>query len=157
MSDNAIFTLIFTGVWCLVGVVFLGVGIGFRRSFLKREERLRARTSGTVAEVVRRVRQGSNGASVNWYPIVEFEVDGHRISLESDEGGGRKAFYEGQPVEVLYDPDDPSCFRLEGRNATQMLGNIFLVVGLGCIAIGVAVGLIVNAASPNIHFNNHTR
>ena len=157
MSDLAIFTLVFTGVWCLVGVVFLGVGIGFRRSFLRREERLRARTNGTITEMVRRVRHGSRGASVYWYPIVEFEADGRRISLESDEGGGRKAFYEGQPVEVLYDPDDPSCFRLEGRNANQLLGNIFLVVGLGCIAIGVAVGLFVNAASPRIHFNNHTR
>ena len=64
---------------------------------------------------------------------------------------------EGQPVEVLYDPDDPSCFRLEGRSATSLLGNIFLAVGLGCIAIGVAVGWIVNAASPGIHFINHTR
>ena len=157
MSDNAAFTLIFTGVWCLVGVIFLGVGIAFRRSFLKKEERLRARASGTITEVMRRVRHGSDGASVNWYPIVEFEAEGRRISLECEEGGGRKAFYEGQPVEVLYDPDDPSCFRLEGRSATSLLGNIFLAVGLGCIAIGVAVGWIVNAASPGIHFINHTR
>ena len=76
--------------------------------------------------------------------VVEFEADGRRISLESDEGGGRKRFYEGQRVGVLYDPDDPTCFRLEGRSTTRLVGNIFLTVGLGCFAIGVIVGWIVN-------------
>ena len=144
MSDSGMFTLIFTGIWCLVGVIFLCVGIGLRRGFLKKEERLRARASGTVAEVVRRTHHSSDGDSVSWYPIVEFEAEGRRISLEYDEGGGRKTFYEGQGVEVLYDPDDPACFRLEGRSTTLMVGNIFLAVGLGCVAIGVIVGLVVS-------------
>ena len=144
MTDSGLFTLIFTGVWCLVGLVFIAVGIGLRRSFARREERLRTRATGTITEVVRRVSHGSDGESVSWYPIVDFEADGRRISLESDEGGGRKRFYEGQAVEVLYDPDDPACFRLEGRSATLLLGNIFLAIGLGCVAIGIAAALIVN-------------
>lgn len=144
MADGALFTLIFTGVWCLVGLVFIGVGIGLRRSFYRREERLRARAPGTVTEVVRRVSHSRDGGSVSWYPIVDFEAEGQRISLEWDEGGGRKRFYEGQAVEVLYDPDDPSCFRLEGHGATRLLGNVFLAVGLGCVAIGVVAALIVN-------------
>ena len=144
MPDRGLFTLIFTGVWCLVGVIFLAVGFALRRSFLRKEERLRARATGTVTEVVRRVSHSSDGDSDSWYPIVSFEADGRAISLESDVGGGRKRFYEGQTVEVLYDPDDPSCFTLEGLDPTRLLGRVFLGVGLGCVAIGLVAALAVN-------------
>lgn len=140
MSDTAMFTLIFTGTWCLVGLIFLCVGLAMRKSALNREERLRARTSGTIIEVVRHGR--ANGAG--WFPIVEFEADGKRISLESRDGGGAKRFYEGQAVEVLYDPDDPACFQLEGMNTVRLVGTIFTWVGLGSIAVGLIVALIVN-------------
>ncbi len=144
MTDTGMFTLIFTGVWCLVGAVFLAVGFGLRRSFLRREERLRARAEGTVTEVVRRVNSSSSGSSAAFYPIVDFDANGRRVSLECTDGGGRKTFFEGQTVGVLYDPDDPACFRLEGRETLNLLGRVFLGVGLACIAIGLIVGLGVN-------------
>ena len=143
MPDNAVFSVVFTGVWCLVGVIFLGVGIALRCSFLRKEERLRARATGTVVEVVRREHRSSDGNSVNWYPIIEFDADGRTLSLECEDGGGRKSFYEGQRVEVLYDPDDPSCFRLEGRSSVGLLGRVFVIVGLLCIALGAVVGALV--------------
>ena len=142
MNSASLFAVIFSGVWCLVGTVFLGVGIGLRRSALRREERLRARAEGTVTEVVRRVG-GSDRGSVTWYPIVDFNADGRRVSLECADGGGRKRFYEGQRVEVLYDPEDPACFRLEGNDPGRLTGNIFFGVGLGCIAIGLIAALLV--------------
>ena len=140
MSDTAMFTLIFTGTWCLVGLIFLCVGLAMRKSALNREERLRARTSGTVIEVVR--HGGANGAG--WFPIVEFEADGRRLSLESQDGGSARSFYEGQSVEVLYDPDDPASFQLEGMDTARLVGTIFLWVGLGSIAVGLIAALIVN-------------
>lgn len=148
MTDTQMFILIFTGVWSLVGVIFLAVGLGLRAAFRRREERMRARAAGTVVEVVRRM--GNDSAA--FYPIVEFEADGRKISLESSDGGGRKRFYEGQSVEVLYDPDDPSQFMLEGFNALAIVGKVFLIIGLACIAIGVIVGVAVNATAGGFHF-----
>ncbi len=142
MGNANLFVVMFTGIWCLVGAVFLGVGIGLRRSALRREERLRARAEGTVTEVVRRAG-GSGHDSAAWYPIVDFDADGRRVSLECADGGGRKRFYEGQRVEVLYDPDDPACFRLEGNDLGRLIGNIFFGVGLGCIAVGLIAALLV--------------
>lgn len=143
MSGETLFLIIFTGVWCLVGVIFLGVGLGLYRGAKRREERLRARTDGVIVEVARHVRGSSDSRSVSWHPIVEFEVDGHTVSLESEGGDWRKRFYEGQHVGVLYDPDDPSCFRLEGRDIQAFVGKIFLGVGALCVAIGVDAVLIV--------------
>ena len=153
MTDTRLFTLLFTGTWCLVGAIFLCVGIGLRRSFARREERLRARAEGVVAEIVRRERRDSDGRGVSWYPIVEFEADVRKISLECGDGGGRKTFYEGQRVEVLYDPDDPSVFRIEGHGTTRLLGNIFLAVGLVCVAIGVIAGWAIHTFSAGIHID----
>ena len=155
MNDLDLFIILFSGIWCLVGGVFLAVGIGLRRSFVRREERLRTRATGTITEVVRRVSHGSDGESVSWYPIVEFTADGRRVSLESDEGGGRKRFYEGQSVEVLYDPDDPTCFRLEGRSIVSLLGRIFLAVGICCIAIGLIAALVAKAVGSRFSINMH--
>ncbi len=151
MSDSSLFILIFSGTWGLLGVIFLIVGFGLRRSFLRKEERLRARATGTVTEVVRRVSHSSDGTSPSWYPVVDFEADGRKISLESSDGGGRKRFYEGQRVEVLYDPDDPTCFRLEGVATANRVGKIFLGVGLACIAIGLIAALIVSRNPSRIH------
>ena len=145
MFDRGLFTLIFTGTWCLVGVVFLGVGLGLRRRCLRREERQRARASGTVAEVVRRVDHASDRTSVSFHPVVAFEVDGRKISLEAADGDWRKRYCEGQGVEVLYDPDDPSCFRLEGFDPLRLLGRVFLWIGLGAVAVGLIAAVVVRA------------
>ncbi|MBQ3425448.1 MAG: DUF3592 domain-containing protein [Clostridia bacterium] len=145
MNERTLFILLFTGIWCLAGLVFLCVGIGFLRSARRREERQRARAEGVVIEVVRRVSHDRDGSSVSFYPIVEFEADGRRISLESESGGGRKRFYEGQKVQVLYDPDDPACFDLEGYGSRRLLGRISLGSGLVCIAIGTIVALVIGA------------
>ena len=144
VDDVGLFTLIFTGTWCLLGVIFLCVGIGLRRSAARRDERLRARAQGTVTEVVRRVGGSYGKSGPAWYPIVDFNADGRTVSLECAEGGGRKSFYEGQSVEVLYDPDDPSCFRLDGRDTLALVGRVFFWIGLACVAVGAGVGLLVN-------------
>ncbi|MBQ6374791.1 MAG: DUF3592 domain-containing protein [Clostridia bacterium] len=133
MNDNGLFILMFTGIWCLVGGIFLCVGIAMRRRWLLKDERMRARSSGTIVEVVRRTSRDS----ASFYPIVEFEADGRRISLESSSGGGRKRYYEGQAVEVRFDPDDPTCFEIEGDNTMNTISLIFPIVGAICIAIGV--------------------
>ena len=145
LNENALFILAFTGVWCLVGAVFLCVGIGLRRAAIRREERQRARAEATVVQVLRRVNRGYHSRGYSWHPVVRFEVDGRAVCLESGEGFGSKRFCEGQTVEVLYDPDDPACFRLEGRDLLMLLGKIFLAVGLGCVAIGATVALAVYA------------
>lgn len=147
MSDMRVFFAIFCGVWAIIGVVFLAVGLGLRRSWTHREDHLRGRTEGTVLEVIRHESHSSDGTSVSWRPLVEFDCDGRRISLETKESVSRKKYYEGQRVMVLYDPDDPSAFRIEGDTSGRTGYRVFIAVGLGCMAIalvGVAVGVFTD-------------
>ena len=140
MRDTTLFIIMFTGIWCFVGLIFLIIGIAFKRSFARREERLRAYAEGTVTEIVRRKSKDTS----YFYPIVSFDYEGRTISLESDVGGGRKKYYEGQKVGVLYDPDDPTVFRLGSDNGTRLIGRILLAVGLACIAVGIIAGLLAS-------------
>ena len=150
MGETGWFIVMFSGIWCLVGIIFLCVGIGLTRSFNRKEERLRARASGTVTEIVRR----ASGDSASFYPIVAFDYEGRRIELESTSGGGRRRYYEGQAVEVLYDPDDPACFRLENDGSGRLVGRVMLAVGLGCVAIGVIAAVVIAATSPSIRITS---
>ena len=54
-------------------------------------------------------------------------------------------------MEVLYDPDDPSQFMLDGFSSQALVGKIFLIIGLVSVAVGVIVGLAVNMIPGGIH------
>ena len=69
MNDTTLFIVMFTGIWCFVGLIFLIIGIAFKRSFERREERLRGHAEGTVTEVVRRRSRDTS----SFYPIDSFE------------------------------------------------------------------------------------
>ena len=152
MSDAGMFFAIFCGVWFAIGVVFLSVGLGLRRSWVRREERLRGRAEGTVLEVIRHTSHSSDGTSVSWCPLVEFEYEGRRISLEAQEGVSRKKFYEGQRVPVLYDPDDPSAFRIEGETGGRTLYRVFTAVGAGCLGVAIIAAAVGVLTSPRIQW-----
>ena len=138
------FIILFTGIWCLIGAIFLAIGIGMNRSQRRREERLRDRADGVVLEMIRHTESRHDGTTATgWNPLVEFEYEGRRISLEG-EPVSRKQYYEGQRVQVRYDPDDPSCFSIGSNGVLGLLGRIFTAVGVGCIVIGLAAAVVVH-------------
>lgn len=145
MSGTGLFVAIFSGTWALVGAVFLAVGIGMGRAWRRKQERLRAQADGVVLEVIRH----AGCDSVSWRPLVEFDCEGRRISLEGD-AVSRKRYYEGQPVRVRYDPDDPSCFSIEGENGGARIGRVFTAVGAACVAVAVIAALLAQGASPKL-------
>ena len=147
MFDAALFAIIFSGIWTLVGSVFLAIGLGMRRHWQAREERLRGQADATVLEVIRHTHQSSGGSGTSWNPLVEFDYEGRKISLEADEGVSRKKYYEGQRVRILYDPDDPATFCIEGESGTRVIHVIFTVVGMVCLLVALAAaafGLLFN-------------
>ena len=152
MSDAGMFFAIFCGVWFVIGVVFLAVGLGLRRSWTHREDNLRGRAEGTVLEVIRHESHTSDGTSVSWCPLVEFDFEGRRISLETKESVSRKKYYEGQRVNVLYDPDDPSAFRIEGETGGRTVYRVFTAVGAGCLAMALIAAAVGVFTDPEIRW-----
>ena len=148
MSGTLVFVSIFSGVWGLLGAIFLAVGLGMGRGWRRREERLRASADATVVEVVRHTHHSSDGDSTSWNPLVEFVYEGRRITLEAQDSVSRKKYYEGQQVRILYDPDDPASFRIEGENGARTVHVVFTVVGAVCLLIALAAVVIGFLANP---------
>ena len=80
-------------------------------------------------------------------PVVKFTTaDGREVEAETGGGTNIKRHQPGQPIEVVYDPANPSDVRVPGsgvgfiHGAFVALGTVFAVIGLGIIAIAVAVG-----------------
>ena len=149
MSDSTLFALIFSGVWGIIGIVFLGVGIALRTRATQDQERLRARAEATVVSFVDHFGTYRGHTTHGRNPVVEFDYEGRTISVECMDGLGPRSFYEGQKVEILYDPNDPSFVRMAGFQPEGKLGVVFIVIGIGCIALGIGGAVLVKVmASP---------
>ena len=142
MDFDKAFLFAFSGTWIIVGIVFLAVGIGIGRALRRKEERQRANAEGVVLEMLRHTSHSRNGESVSWRPLVEFDYEGRRISLEGDTVS-RKKYYEGQRVQLYYDPDDPACFRIEGEGGERIVSRVFTVVGAVCLGIGIVSAVLM--------------
>ena len=76
--------LFFFAVTSFIGWIMLFTGIGTRRDVQRRNDRERARTTGTIVDYVRKVRPMGRSTRVSWHPVVEFTADGERCRLEYD-------------------------------------------------------------------------
>jgi hypothetical protein len=107
MTKGRLFAII-GAIFGVLGLVLLGVGIALAIStagFQASAER----ADGTVVALTERTSTNSSGRrSTEWYPTVEFTVDGRVYSFDSSVGTNPPGYTEGDTVSVAYDPDDPS-------------------------------------------------
>lgn len=149
MSDRDLFVLIFTGVFCLLGIVFAAIGFGMRQSRERKRLRCSRTATGRVTEHIRRHRThtGSGRSSApSWHAVYEFTADGELQRKESVMGypSPRPALEE--QVTVCYNPHKPlDCYIEEETGMFQLLYRVFLSVGVLLFVVGAVVGLVVSA------------
>lgn len=93
------------GVFIAVAVICLSIalisGVNAARSISRN-----ASASGFVVDLV--TQAGSDGTPYS-YPVVEFGLpDRSRVTVQMSEGSYPPAYEVGQPVEVMYDPEEPT-------------------------------------------------
>ena len=149
--DSTLQALIITlGVVALAGLFALIEALGDRRAWRRREETERARTTGTLVGLsAKRHRHGSvrnrNRCFVTvYYPIVSFQVDGVEYRLESVDIVPRNEYQEGQSVDLLYDPDDPTHFHLDRGDLKERSTRDAIIIALvGLTGALAALALLV--------------
>lgn len=134
-----LFTTLFTGMWAVVGVILLVIGLVLSRSEQADGPQPGAETSGTVVDM----RFIQNGQGNAWHPVIGFYVNGEYITQVSPFGGNHNAYEIGQQVTVHYQQDDPSKYCPQEEAADHRLISFFLYTGVGCIAIGLLVGVFL--------------
>ena len=137
-SFAQLFVAIFSGTFGLLGLIFLGVGVGITTAQNKKRSLCTAYADGTVGTA-----QGQFG-SAGVRAVYEFTVDGKPMQYFSSYSGSG-GLLVGQPVRVYYDPANVGRVYIEeDSRQLRLLARIFAILGsvFSIIAIFVAVILL---------------
>lgn len=143
MNEAMLFVVIFSGVWGLVGLIFLIIGLVMKKVRKRKEINCTCKVFGKVKDIARRQTYSNNGYSSTMHPVFEYNIGGLTYIKESQVGSSQSKYAIGQDVEIFYNPDNPHEYYVVGEKLTKILGNIFSVVGGICIFIAVISAIIV--------------
>lgn len=144
MSDTLMFVIIFSGVWTLVGVIFLIVGILMYNNWKKKKVNCTSMTYGKITDIVRHSNYYSDGVySPRWHPVFEYNVGELKFVKESPYGSSQSKYAIGQDVEVYYNPEDYNEYYLAGDTIPKTLATIFIIVGIVAIFIAIIPAILV--------------
>lgn len=140
ISFSQLFTMIFSGTFGILGLVFLAVGLSVRAAQNRKRSVCTGYTEGTVSAY-----QGQFG-STGLRAVYSFTIDGKPLQYISNYTGSTNLLV-GQIVAVHYDPQNIGRVYIE-EDAQQMrmftrvftiLGSVFLLIALfvAVILLGV--------------------
>ena len=132
------FTMIFSGTFGLMGLIFLVVGLAFNASIDRKRSRCTGYTEGVVSAM--QTQYGTNGLRA----VYSFTIDGKPLQYVSNYAGNGNQLV-GQSVAVYYDPAQIGRVYIE-EDARQMktFARVFIILGgvFLCVALVVAVVLL---------------
>ena len=153
MDSTLLAVIITLGIFAFAGLLGLIEALGDRRKWLRREDTERTRTTGVVLGFAEERHRYRSRRSLNvhyvtvYYPIVRFHADGVEYKLKSTSIVPRAKFQEGQSVDLLYDPNNPTHFHLDGGEMEERSTRgtvIFTLVWLTCTLVAIALLLYNN-------------
>lgn len=143
MSEEMLFVVIFSGVWGLVGLIFLIIGFIMIKIRKRKEEKCTCKIFGKVKDITRRQTYSSDGYSSTLHPVFEYNIGGLTYVKESQTGSFQCKYAIGQDIEIFYNPNNPHEYYVVGEKLNKILRNIFSIVGGLCIFIAVISAIIV--------------
>ena len=145
MEDKLMFIAIFSGVWCLIGVIFLMVSWIISAVVADKKKNCTSKAVGTVTDMVRGTSYYDRRHSMRgFHPVVQYTTArGETLTITSPVSTNPPKYKVGDTVHIKYDANKPEKFYIDGDNTINIVKTVFLFVGLGCCAIGVTVGILV--------------
>lgn len=132
-------------VFVAFGALFASIGVRMQRAQGRFTARA-ARATGTVTDLRPR-SPGDTGSGVIWVPVVRFTTaDGRTVEAETSGGSNVKRHKPGQPIEVLYDPQQPADVRVPDRGSGFIHG-MFIAMGAAFVVIGLAIAAVAAAVA----------
>jgi hypothetical protein len=121
-------------------VMAIGAGLLWLAARLRRGERVSPSARRAVGTVVALRRRGEPASA---FPVVRFELpDGSTVEAQGTWGSRPARHREGDRLEILYDPRDPTRIHLAGESASgAFLAVALAVAGAGFLALGVLLAL----------------
>ena len=126
-------------VFALVGPVLVYRGV----VSLRTDSRFQ-RTAQRAVGVVTQVRRDHTGNTSYDYPVVRFNLpDGRTVEAAAVQGAAPGRGSEGDRVDLLYNPENPTDIRIAGfMGSGQMGGIVLIIMGVMFVLMGVGIGSI---------------
>jgi hypothetical protein len=105
----------------------------------RRFRRTARAAAGTITQMRWYLRRGARGSRTVGHPVLRFALDdGRVVETESYAGDSAGGAGEGDRVDVLYDPNDPTRARVSSPAAMEIgvwalsagIGGLFVLIGL---------------------------
>ena len=131
------FTMIFSGTFGLMGLIFLIVGLCVNASINRKRARCTGYTEGIVSAM--QTQYGTNGLRA----VYSFSIDGKPLQYVSNYTGTNELLV-GQSVTVYYDPNRMGRVYIE-EDAQQMrkFTRVFTILGGVFLSIAVVVAVVL--------------
>jgi len=138
LEDTLMFVIIFSGMWGLIGIVFLIIGVFMLNNRKRKEEECTAITNGVVKDISKCTNyDNDSGYRTTLHPVFEYKVGELIYIKESPYGRSHSKYAIGQNVEIYYNPENHHEYYVGGETLPKTLGMIFSVSGGGAIIIAV--------------------
>ena len=96
-------------------------------------------TQGTIVDVYRKyLRHDKSGNKPLYFPTVVFNVDGQRFQTIAD-SGTEQSFYEGDKIDVRYNPSNPSQAKIGASQAPGVNPQVFYILGTALSLLAVVM------------------
>ncbi len=149
MVDKGFF-IAFCGLFLLIGVVFILVGLMIFRVYKHKKEVCTSLTDAIVVDMHINISTDSDGTHSKTYaPVLEYNVSGYSYRNFEGTHSGTFEYEIGQHIELLYNPDNPDEFIIDNDNSSKTMAVIFICVGSLCAGIGIIAAVIGIAVSLN--------
>jgi hypothetical protein len=130
--QSAKFPILIVGIFALIAVIMLAIAIVSGVSTL-RSQAMEVGAPGQVVDVVMRRYQDPETQQIDeiYYPVVEFGLpNGSLRTVQLSEGSWPAAYAKGDPVTVLYDPQQPNNARIQSSSSTLLAWILPGITGL---------------------------
>jgi hypothetical protein len=126
----------------LTAIGLLLVAIGLALFWAARRVRGRDRFSRSAGATVVALRRRGHPADA--FPVVRFHLpDGQPVEAQSTWGSRPARLHEGDRVDILYDPRDPTRVRLPGEATAGAFVTVALVLaGAGFVVLGALLAVV---------------
>ena len=140
--------LLFMLVLGIIGIAFLGVGIGLCIRWRKKRSTCTRPVTATVVDMQREsIGVGDSAASgearlKSWFPVYEYTVDGVKQRVKARIGTAQPERQVGETVELFVNPGRTNEFYCptEKRSCIQ---NVFIGVGAVCLCLAGIMGTVL--------------
>lgn len=131
---------------CLMGSIFLIIAIVLGKKYKQKLENCTCKTVARVIEMRRMTsRDHYSTPTTSWFPVYEYYVGRQRIEKHSSFGQDKQIFYDGQTVELFYNPSDWNEYYVPAEK-TEKMKWIMGIVGsvlLGCAVLVMTLYMFV--------------